>query len=120
MQEFDKILAQLVNNVDGARSAAVGGMDGLLIEQYPAQGEDLAALAAEQSNILNSTQSAYASTLSSQGLREIIVVTDNLIGYTRLLSDELFCIIVMDAAGNIGKARIYTEQAAPQILDALM
>ncbi len=120
MQEFDQILAQLVNNVDGATSAAVGGMDGLLIEQYPPTGQDLAAIAAEQSNIINSTLSAYKQALSSGELREIIVTADNLVGYTRLLSSELFCMIVMDDSGNIGKARIYTEQAASQILDALM
>ena len=119
MQEFDQILAYLVDNVDGAMSAAVGGMDGLLIDQYPQQGNDLSAIAAEQTNILTNTRNAYSQSLAGGGIKELIVTADHLIGYTRLLNDELFCLIVMDTSGNIGKARLYTEQASKQILEAL-
>ncbi len=116
MQELDQILAYLVDNVDGAMSAAVGGMDGLLIEQYPAQGQDLSLLAAEQTNILNNARSAYTQ-LQSGALNELIITAEKLIAYTRLLNDELFCVIVMNPAGNIGKARLYSEQAAKRILE---
>ncbi|MEM6429202.1 MAG: hypothetical protein AAF708_08180 [Deinococcota bacterium] len=119
MQELDQILAYLVDNIDGTLAAAVGGMDGLLIEQYPPQSDDLSAVTAEQTNVLNNTSLAYSEALSGGNLHEIIVTADNLVGYTRLLGEELFCLIVMEPKGNIGKARLYSEQAAKRILQVL-
>jgi predicted regulator of Ras-like GTPase activity (Roadblock/LC7/MglB family) len=120
MQELDQLLAYLVNNVDGALSAAVGGMDGLLIEQYPQQAQGLSALAAETTNILVNTRNAYSGGLSGGALREVIVTTEKYVGYTRLLNDELFCLVIMNPVGNIGKARLYSAQAAKRILEVFV
>lgn len=119
MQELDQILAQLLESVDGALSVAVGGMDGLLIEQYPPERRDLSVVAAEKTNILVNIRSAYGQTLSGGELREVIVTTEKLVGYTRLLGDGLFCLIIMNASGNIGKARLYSDQAVQRITEVL-
>ncbi|HEX7022302.1 MAG TPA: hypothetical protein VF171_05545 [Trueperaceae bacterium] len=120
MQELDQILAHLVDQVDGATSAAVGGMDGLLIEQYPQHGQDLSAMAAEETNVLMHTRNAFGRTLAGGKLHEVIVTTEKMVGYTRLLSEDLFCLIVMSRSGNIGKARLYSEQAAKEILEVFV
>lgn len=101
-------------------SVAVGGMDGLLIDQYPPQGTDLSALAAEQTNVLASIKSTFSGTLEGGKVNEVIVTSDKLIGYTRLLNDDLFCLIVMNPAGNIGKARLYSEKAAQRMLEVFV
>ncbi len=121
MHELDDILVSLVKNINGATSAAVGGMDGLLIEQYPRHGGlygDLAGLAAEQTNLLVNTRSAYTQMLPGGSVREVIVMAERLIGYTRLLSGELFCVVVMSPESDIGAARIHCGQAGQRILEA--
>lgn len=117
MTELDEILGTLVDNVDGTLYAAVGGMDGLLIEQAPRTGEDLSAATAEVTNVLTYTRSAFGTTLDGGDIKELIVTAEKMVAYTRMLDDELFCIVIMNPAGNIGKARLYSEQAARQILE---
>ena len=119
MQDLDQTLATLVENIDGALVAAVGGMDGLIIEQYPQQEQDLSGITAEQTNILTTAKSIYVERLKGGNLQEFIVTAENLIAYTRLLNSELFCLIVMNPSGNIGKVRLYSEQAQTRILEAL-
>lgn len=119
MQELDQILAYLVDNVDGALSVAIGAMDGLLVEQYPQQGVDLSAMAAEETKIITTTQSAFKNALQSGDIQEIIITSERLIGYTRLFNSELFCLLTMNPSGNIGKARLYVEQSMPKILEVL-
>lgn len=119
MEDLDSLLAYLVDHVDGAISVAVGGMDGLLIAQYPAQSHDMAIMTAETTKVLGYIRQTYGGTLEGGGLSEVIVVARHMIGYTRLLGHELFCLMVMTPAGNIGKARLYSEQVATRVLEVL-
>jgi len=119
MEDLDRLLGFLVDNVDGALSAAVGAMDGLLIAQYPSQGHDLSMMTAEKTKVISYLRQIYNGVLAGGELSEVVVVASHLIGYTRLLSDELFCLVVMNPAGNIGKARLYSEQVSVRILEVL-
>jgi predicted regulator of Ras-like GTPase activity (Roadblock/LC7/MglB family) len=117
MTELDEILAHLVDNVDGTVVAAVGGMDGLLVEQYPQNGHDLSATTAELTNVLNSSRTVFMQSFEGGDLKEVIVTSENLVGYTRLLNEDFFCLLVLEALGNIGKARLYSDQAVKHILE---
>jgi predicted regulator of Ras-like GTPase activity (Roadblock/LC7/MglB family) len=120
MTELDDILANLVDQVDGATAAAVGSMDGLLIDQSVTQGQDLSALLAELTNLLTGGTRALGSHVAGGNLRELILTGEELITYVRVLGSELFCVIVMEAAGgNLGKARLYAGQASRHIVGAL-
>lgn len=124
MTELDEILAHLVEQVDGALAAAVAGMDGLLVEQYSveqySQDEtDLAAVAAEITNALMAGRNTMARRLGGGELRELILVSEQRLGYIRLLGNDLFCLIVLDAEGNLGKARLYSQQAAERFAKVL-
>ncbi len=116
MKDIDELLAYLVDNVDGALSAFVGGSDGLLIEQYPKQGQDLAAAAAQWTNVLNAMNGVSAG-LKAGKLEEAIMTTEKVIAYARLLSPELFCVVMMNPSGNIGKARLYSQKLAKNLLE---
>lgn len=118
MTELDEILADLVERVNGATSAAIGGMDGLLIEQVT-PGRDLAPLLAEVTNLLSSGARVLQDHVDGGPLTEVILGGDPLVLHVTRLSDELFCVIVLKAGGNLGKARLYARQAAPLILAAL-
>jgi predicted regulator of Ras-like GTPase activity (Roadblock/LC7/MglB family) len=119
MTELDDILANLVDRVDGATAAAVGSMDGLLIEQSVTQGQDLAPLVAELTNLLSGGKRALGSHVAGGPLSELILTAEQLVTYTRLLDSTLFCVIIIEAGGNLGKARLYARQAARSILEAL-
>jgi predicted regulator of Ras-like GTPase activity (Roadblock/LC7/MglB family) len=119
MTELDDILANLVDQVDGATAVAVGGMDGLLIEQSVTQGQDLAPLLAELTNLLTGGKRAFDSHISGGALTELILTGEQLLTYVRVLGSELFCVMVLETGGNLGKARLYSGQAARHIIEAL-
>jgi predicted regulator of Ras-like GTPase activity (Roadblock/LC7/MglB family) len=119
VQELDELLASLVDNVDGALAALIGDADGLLIEQYPRQAQDLSAIAAQWTNVLTALKGVSQS-LNGGEIKEVMVTADKLIGYARAFNKELFCFIVMNPSGNIGKARLYSQQVAKQLLEVLV
>lgn len=119
MTELDEILAHLVEQVDGALAAAVAGMDGLLVEQYSQDETDLAAVAAEITNVLASGKSAMSRRLDGGELVELILGSEQRLAYVRLLENDLFCLMVLGADGNLGKARLYSERAAERLASVL-
>lgn len=120
MQELDELLPFLVDNVDGATVAAVGGMDGLLIEQYPQSERDLSATAAQLSNVITAARGTIQDGLEGGNVKELMITAEKAISYVRMLNQDLFCVIVMNPAGNIGKARLYTDQVADKILEVFV
>ena len=119
MKELDEALSFLVENVDGTTVAAIGGRDGLLIEQYPTHQDDLTVMAAEVTDLLNTASSALNSVEAGE-VNEVIITAQRSVVYARILNDDMFCLLVMNPAGNLGKARLYTHQAAEQILGVLV
>lgn len=108
---MDEILKTLVDQVEGATGAAVGGVDGLLIEQYGA-GVDLGDAVAEHANLLRNTRAAYTETLQTGDLREMMVVTEKMIGYTQPIGEEYFVLLLLEPIANLGKARLRSQDAA--------
>jgi uncharacterized protein len=118
--ELDEILSNLVTNVDGAIAAAVGGMDGLLVEQFPADTKSpVSNLVAENANLLRSTLNAYKNVLDLGAVGEIIVQSDKIMGYLRPITAEFFLTLVMEPRGNLGKARLMSGDAIRQLKGTL-
>lgn len=118
MQDLEEILAQLVQGVDGCLAAAVAGMDGLVIEQSPRESTELAGVVAELTNALSGLSATVSDHLGGGPLHEVIVTSDRRIAYARLLEGDLFCLLVLNRHGNIGKARLLTGEAARKIQGA--
>ncbi|MCA9837428.1 MAG: roadblock/LC7 domain-containing protein [Trueperaceae bacterium] len=116
MQDLDDFLTYLVSNIDGALAAVIGDADGLLIEQHPKDGEDLSVLTAQWTNVMTALEAVVAS-LKAGELKEVMITADRVMGYARNLNDELFCFVLMNPSGNIGKARLYSEQIAKRMLE---
>ncbi len=116
MHEFEAIINTLVVEVDGLYSAAVGGLDGLLIEsfsRYPVV--DMESAVAEHAGLLKATRESYAATMNGHELREWLAVTDNLIGYTVPVSEEYFLLCVGSDDVNLGQLRLKAKRAAYDI-----
>jgi predicted regulator of Ras-like GTPase activity (Roadblock/LC7/MglB family) len=112
---MDEILAQLVQGVDGCLAAAVAGMDGLVIEQSPRESVELAGVVAELTNALSGLSSTVSEHLRGGPLHEVIVTSERRVAYARLLEGGLFCLLVLNRHGNVGKARLLTGDAARMI-----
>ncbi|MBB6099310.1 putative regulator of Ras-like GTPase activity (Roadblock/LC7/MglB family) [Deinobacterium chartae] len=110
---MDTLLAQLVEEVEGALGAAVGATDGLLVEQHAK--EDLSAAVAEHANLLRSGNAAYSRTLGYGDVREIMLVSDQRLGFIRPVGNGLFLLLLLEPGGNLGKARLRSADAARRL-----
>jgi uncharacterized protein len=118
--ELDELLSSLVNDVDGALGAAIGGMDGLLIEQYAADASlNLDTIIAEHANILKSIKAAYSNSLTAGNVTEILITAEQIMGFTKEVTSEFFLTIILEPKGNVGKARLLGQQAAGRIREVV-
>jgi predicted regulator of Ras-like GTPase activity (Roadblock/LC7/MglB family) len=114
--ELDDILNSLFTSVDGALGVAIGGMDGLLVEQVPADARTMiAGLVAENANLLRSTLNAYKNVLGLGGVNEVIVQSEKVLGYVRPITNDFFLTLVLEPKGNLGKARLASNEAVRQL-----
>jgi uncharacterized protein len=114
--ELDQILTQLVNNTDGALGAALGGMDGLLIEQFSNDARlTLTNVVAEHSNLLRNAKTAYGVSLAAGEVDELFIVSEKLLGFIKRVNSDFFVTLMLEPNGNIGKARLLLDQAVRQL-----
>lgn len=107
-------LKQLVMDVDGAWAAALGGMDGLLVDGHTEADVDLTLLVAEHAGLLRAAKQSYELTLSGGTPGEWFVRGETLSAYLLPLQD-FFLLLILDGHGNLGQARIYGQQTLKQL-----
>lgn len=105
-------LTKLVNDVDGAWGAAIGGLDGLLVEGYTPTATDLNLLVAEHAGLLRAVSSVYTQTVNGGKTREFYVRGEQLSVYLQPINDEFFLLVALDGRSNLGQARLYMREAA--------
>lgn len=104
-------LSELLDRVDGGIAIALADRDGLLIEGLSKRRLDLEAAVAEHAALLREAQAAYARSLGSPGLEELLVSGQGIMGYARLYpasKDQaaLFLLFLLAPGGNLGQARL--------------
>lgn len=129
MVNLEDILARLSRSLVGCRVAAVGSMDGLLVERHPAVGEGPAAQqapgAAELDHVaadITSGLSLLAGEVSAQlGSRidELIALGENGGYLARRVDDDLFCFVMVNATADLGSVRREVEAACRALRGAL-
>ena len=113
MREFEAVLSNLVVEVGGLYAAALGGVDGLMIEGFSrAQAVDLESAVAEHAGLLRATRERYAATMSTPAIQEWLAVGDPIVGYVRPVSDEYFLLCVASPEVDLGQLRLKATQAA--------
>lgn len=108
-------LSQLVTDVNGAWAAAIGGLDGLLVEGHALADTDLNLLVAEHAGMLRAVGAAYTQTLGGGQTRELYVRGENLSVFLQPIGHDFFLLLALDARSNLGQARLYGRDAARRL-----
>lgn len=112
-------LKQLVSDVDGAWAAAIGGLDGLLVEGHTPTHTDLNLLVAEHAGMLRVVHAAYTQTVNGGPTREMYVRGENLSVFLQPINEQFFLLLAMDGRSNLGQSRLYTRAAAQRLASEL-
>ncbi|MFC5849075.1 roadblock/LC7 domain-containing protein [Deinococcus petrolearius] len=108
-------LTQLVTDVNGAWAAAIGGLDGLLVEGHAHADTDLSLLVAEHAGMLRAVSSAYTQTLGGGVARELYVRGETLSVFVQPIGSDFFLLLALDGRSNLGQARLYGRDAARRL-----
>ncbi|MDB5046379.1 MAG: hypothetical protein JWQ08_2429 [Deinococcus sp.] len=108
-------LSQLVADVDGAWAAAIGGLDGLLVEGHTATTADLNLLVAEHAGLLRTASAAYSQTLNGGQTRELYLRGERLSVYLHPINADFFLLLALDGRSNLGQARLYGRDTARKL-----
>ena len=118
--ELDDILSQLIAATDGVIGVAIGGMDGLLVEQLPTDNRALiSSMVAENANLLRGLVNTYKNVLDLGTVTEIIVQSEKATGYVRPINKDFFLTIILEPKGNLGKTRLLSAETVRQLQKVL-
>ena len=117
---FAETLRKLVDNLDGGIAAVIMGLDGIPVDTYVRQQNnvDVNTVAMEFSFILGQVRKAGDS-LQVGGLEELTVKAQRLFLVCRMVSPQYFVAIALAPEGNFGKARYLARMAQPALVAAL-
>ncbi|AFV75418.1 hypothetical protein YIM1640_03230 [Thermus oshimai] len=122
---MEEVLQTLLDRVEGAWAAALGTLDGLLVEGAKRRRVDLEAAIAEHAALLRQAGRAYAQSLGSPRVEELLVHGGHVVGYARMVrggpnvnTGDLFLLLLLPPEANLGQARLMTGWAAERILEA--
>ncbi|MHC1584947.1 MAG: roadblock/LC7 domain-containing protein [Candidatus Syntropharchaeia archaeon] len=112
---LERILNDMLKNVDGSVAAAVVGFDGMVVEGIKNdpnfQMEESAAAAA-----MGLTYSKKMMEDAGAGkVKELITITDSTIFFMRPINEDYWIGIALTANGNLGKARLEMKKAMPLV-----
>lgn len=114
------MLSNLVSNIDGALAAAVGGHDGLVIDQFSLSADqNIPACVAETANLLRVAAAGFAPAANAGAVRELIVSAENATAYARQVTPALFLLVLLAPGANLGMTRVLSAQAARGVQESL-
>lgn len=115
MDDLEGILRDLVAAVPGAEVAAIGSMDGLLVERHPEDGADLATAAAELTNVLIGLRRALGDALEAGETQELSVVTEARRAHLRVVTRDLYLVVLLPPTAEPAEVRPAADAAAERV-----
>lgn len=114
------ILSAVAQRVEGCRAVVVMASDGIPIDEVVVdrEGLDLQLLTVEYATILKEVKRVIE-LLGAGSAEELCVTCDRLTIVVRVLSAELFVVLVLNRDGNLGKGRYLLRMAADELLREL-
>lgn len=99
-------LSEIVGNVQGSRAVVIMAADGIPIDQVivDESGFDLQLLSVEYSTLLRDIRRSV-DLLKVGEMEEVSISSQGMYVLLRVLSQDLFVILVMDRNANVGKGR---------------
>jgi predicted regulator of Ras-like GTPase activity (Roadblock/LC7/MglB family) len=105
--DFKRHLGSILGRVEGSVGALIMGTDGIAVEKVLGEaGADanLDVAAAEFVSAVRAAERA-SSNMGFGPLRELVVSTERFNFVLRLVGSDYFLVLVLEAAGNLGRAR---------------
>lgn len=117
---FAAHIKKVVDNVEGGIGGLLMGLDGIAVEQYLRDGSrvDLNTIGMEFSFILTQCRKA-GEILKLGGVTEIAIKAEELVIVMRMINDEYFVAVALEAGGNYGKCRFLLRVITPRMVDEL-
>jgi predicted regulator of Ras-like GTPase activity (Roadblock/LC7/MglB family) len=112
---FEKILKEAVDRVDGAFSAMILGIDGMPVETHTVEKIlNLESLSAESSQMIRGINSA-AESLGLGDAREFSIISDLCGIIMRRINQEYYMAILIKPEGNVGKGRFVLKNMVAKV-----
>lgn len=117
---FDVVLEKIVNQCPGAVGALIMGYDGIGIEEFVVDEEDLdlTLVGIEYSNIVKEIRSA-SEILKIGNLHEVSIKSEKFYVIIQSVTDEYFAALVIKRCGNFGKGRYLLLRESFELKKAL-
>lgn len=114
-------LAEIVENVAGGRAVVIMASDGIPIDQVIVDegGFDLQLLMVEYSTLLGDIRRAVE-LLEVGEMEEISITSGEMCVVLRVLTQDLFVILVMDRDAHVGKGRYLLRLKSPELTRKLL
>lgn len=112
---FADKLEQTVAKVPGAKAVILMGFDGIPVDFHGTDAAlDIETVGMEFSVVLKEIRKA-ASLLEVGQTEEVMVRTDRISALLRVVNDDYFLVLALEAGGNIGKGRYMLRLLGPQL-----
>lgn len=117
---FKQILEDMVNGTPGGVGAVLMGYDGIAIEQFVAEGDDvdLQLVAIEYSNVVKEIRNT-AEILGTGELQEVSIKTGRYFVIIHAVTPDYFVALTLARDGNFGKGRYLLMRDTPCLREAL-
>jgi predicted regulator of Ras-like GTPase activity (Roadblock/LC7/MglB family) len=116
-----EILKNIVENVPGGIGTVVMGYDGIPIDEYlrDSQDLDIPLLAVEYATVMKEIKRTV-DLLKIGNMEETTINTEILRAIIRVIDEDLFIVLVVGSDGNFGKGRYLLKLKAPQLREYLV
>jgi predicted regulator of Ras-like GTPase activity (Roadblock/LC7/MglB family) len=119
MRSLEEILERLLVQADGAVIAAVGGMDGLVVEQRPEPGPDLSVCVAEFANALTGVRRAVGEALAGGAVQELDVRGERVHALVRHVTPDHYVLLALQPSADLHAAGRALGEAATGVRELL-
>lgn len=118
---FKQILQDIVDSTPCGVGAVLMGYDGIAIEQYVVEGDDvdLQLVAIEYSNVVKEIRRT-AEILGTGELQEVSVKTGRYYVIIHAVTPDYFVAMTLTRDGNFGKGRYLLMRDTPRLREALI
>ena len=116
---FRDVLTGLRERIEGAIAASLIGLDGIAVETVGDRAVPLDVLGAEFGSFIKSIRHANTE-LNTGEVLQFSLVTEKYITFLSEVTPEYYILLVLDPAGNYGRARFELSKAKHLLRDELI